>query len=354
MLYRTSRRGLEVRAGLGVALDLARSRLAGVVRLIRTPSVRESRKVMTLSNTVRVLLIRWYITVPGLLLSLIIAGATFSLVPPQYTSSGVAVLVPPKKPEAGLSSANPLLNFNPSLNMTALVMIQGLNSPAVSTELGLTPGEDSFTVKNVNDASVDGKAGQPLIYVTAQSSIPEKSAAIVVSVVDMARQDLVDSQNDLRVSQRSGIRLVSVVAATPPKLVPGTRLVVSGVALMLGLIVTIIAACALSRFVLARRLGGRDALASRAVDDVDRKVIDCTPIVAATMLTPNGGVMASNYSSAMEAYAEVLSLKIEEVVCVGPQPERSDMVKFSVSFMVPSSGLSTKPGFHGVPPQAAD
>jgi hypothetical protein len=97
---------------------------------------------------------------------LIIAGATFSLVPPQYESSGVAVLVPPKKPEAGLSSANPLLNFNPSLNMTALVMIQGLNSPSVTTELGLTPGEDSFSVKNVDDASVDGKAGQPLIYVT--------------------------------------------------------------------------------------------------------------------------------------------------------------------------------------------
>jgi hypothetical protein len=65
---------------------------------------------VTLSKTMRVLLVRWYITAPGLLLSLAIAGVAFSLVPPQYRSDGTAVLVQLKPP--GLNSANPLLTFD--------------------------------------------------------------------------------------------------------------------------------------------------------------------------------------------------------------------------------------------------
>lgn len=232
---------------------------------------------MTLSNSVRAVLSRWYITVPGLLLSLAIAGITFTLIPPQYTSSGIAVLVQPKQP--GLNPSNPLLNFNPSLNTTALIMVQALNTPEAASELGLTPGKESLTVKNVDSATVNGGSGGPFIYVTAQSSIPAKSADIVANVLDRARQDLTDRQSHLHVSPQSDIRLESVVDATVPKAMPGVPLAVSGVALILGLIVTIFVACAWDRWIVARVMRRSGVYASRAVDAVDKKWSPVRPLM---------------------------------------------------------------------------
>lgn len=214
---------------------------------------------MTLSNSIRAVVRRWYITVPGLLLSLVIAGIAFTLIPPQYTSSGIAVLVQPKEP--GSKTYNPLLNFNSSLNTTALIMQQALNTPEAAIELGLTPGEDSFTVKNIDS----GGSGQPFIDVTAQSSIAAKSADIVANVLDRARDQLADRQSGLHVSSQNVIRLENVVAATTPKVVPGVPLAVAGVALMLGLTITIFAAVALDRWIAARVMRRRSAMhASRA------------------------------------------------------------------------------------------
>jgi hypothetical protein len=179
----------------------------------------------------------------------IIAGITFTLIPPQYTSSGIAVLVQPKQP--GVHTYNPLLNFNSSLNTTAMITVQALNTPEAAIELGLTPGEDSVTVKNVD--STNASAGQPFIYVTAQSSISAKSADIVVNVLDRARQELAGRQSGLHVPSQDVIRLENVVDATAPEVVPGVPLAVAGVALMLGLTVTIFAACAWDRWIAARR-----------------------------------------------------------------------------------------------------
>jgi capsular polysaccharide biosynthesis protein len=179
----------------------------------------------------------------------IIAGITFTLIPPQYTSSGIAVLVQPTPP--GSRTYNPLLNFNSSLNTTAMIIVQDLSTPDAAIELGLTPGEDSLTVTNVDSTNVH--AGQPFIYVTAQSSISAKSADIVANVLDRARQELADRQSSLDVSSQNVIKLDNVVDATAPEVVPGVPLAVAGVALMLGLAVTIFAACAWDRWIAARR-----------------------------------------------------------------------------------------------------
>lgn len=195
---------------------------------------------MTLSKTMSVLLVRWYITVPGLLLSLAIAGVALTLIPPQYRSEGTAVLVQPKPP--GLNSANPLLNFDASLNTTTLILVQALNSPEVGNQLGLTPGRDTFTVKNAGSVAVSDGQQEPFISVTAQSTDPATSADIVARVMDMARQELSYRQNSLNVPTRNAISLESVVDATPPEPVRGTSLAASAAAFMLGIIATIAAA----------------------------------------------------------------------------------------------------------------
>jgi capsular polysaccharide biosynthesis protein len=221
---------------------------------------------MTLSSTVRTLLRRWCITVPGLMLSLAIAGITFILIPPHYTSSGIAVLVQPNRPES-LTTDNPLLAFDESVDTSALMLAESLNTPAVGYDLGLTPGRDTFTVKNVGSADTGGGIDQPFIYVTAQSSTPEKTAGIVADVMDLARQELADRQAALHVTQRNEISLENVVYPTTPKLAPDMSLAAAGAALTLGIIMTIIVA-----YVRDGALAGRrrriDPFAALASEDI--------------------------------------------------------------------------------------
>jgi capsular polysaccharide biosynthesis protein len=247
---------------------------------------------VTLSRTMRVLLVRWYITVPGLFLSLAIAGVAFSLVPPQYRSDGTAVLVQPKPP--GLNSANPLLTFDASLNTTALIVVQALNAPDVATELGLTAGKDTFTVKNEGSVAVGGGQQEPFISVTAQSPDPATSADIVVRVMGMARQELVDRQNALNVAARNAIRLQSVVDATPPKPVLGTSLAASAASLILGIIVTIMTARVWDRFA-ARRIRRNDAFVFPTEEDIEQSSpVPWSPAVAVTTQPPNGAVLTGD------------------------------------------------------------
>jgi hypothetical protein len=225
---------------------------------------------MTLSSTVRTLLRRWYITVPGLVLSLAVAGITFSLIPPHYTSSGIAVLVQPKRPES-LTTANPLLAFNESVDTSALMLAEALNTPAVGYDLGLTAGTDTFTVKNVGSADVGGGIAQPFLYVTAQSSTPEKTADIVLDVMNMARRELTDRQAALHVTRQNEISLESVVDVTTPKLAQGVSLAAAGAALALGIVVTIIVVYVLDG-VLAGRRRRSDPFAALALGEIDPRV----------------------------------------------------------------------------------
>jgi capsular polysaccharide biosynthesis protein len=217
---------------------------------------------MTWSGTIRLLLRRWYLVTAGILMSLVLCAVTFSLVPPQYTSSGSAMLVRSKG--AAANTANPLLNFDNSLTTTAQMVTETLRSPTVPAELGLAKGRDSFTVKNGSD--LDGGSQQPFIYVTSLSTSPSTSAEIVSAVLDRANRVLTDQQSAMRVTRPYDIRMVDMMSATPPLYAPGASVAIAGVALMLGLVLTVIAACAYDR-VLAAYRAARAAAPEPAVED---------------------------------------------------------------------------------------
>lgn len=194
---------------------------------------------MTLRSTFRVLLLKWYITIPGLLLSLALAGATFVLAPPQYSSNAIAVLVQPKLTGRDApANANPLLNFDNSLSTTALILVQALDTPEAAASIGLYPGGDSYTIKDVGDVQVGDQIVQPFIYIKSEASTPDSAATIVDGVLDMAAQDLQDRQRSLKVLPQNYVKLNDVVAPSPPEPVLGIALGATGAALILGLIAT--------------------------------------------------------------------------------------------------------------------
>jgi capsular polysaccharide biosynthesis protein len=218
---------------------------------------------MTLRNALRVLLVRWYITIPGILLSLALAAVTFVLAPPQYSSSGVAVLVQPK--QSGKDpTTNPFLDFDSSLSTTALIIVQALDTPEAAAQIGLSPGGDSYTVKDVGTIDVGDQVVQPFIYIKSQASTAQASADIVNQVVEMGRQDLLDRQKSMRVLPQNYIKLDNVVDTTPPKPVLVVALAATGAVLLLGLIATFGLALLAQRAAASRRARREAAAAADA------------------------------------------------------------------------------------------
>jgi hypothetical protein len=223
---------------------------------------------MASTSLVGLLLARWYVTVMGILLSLVLAAVAFSYFPVQYSSSATAVLVPPK-----LRGINPMLGFDAGVSTTALVLVQALDSPEVADKLGilpaasatLHPGQDTYTV--TNDGSVDLRddgVDRPFFTITAQSLTPERSEGIVAQVLDEARVQLDDRQASMHVSKASSLGVQTVAGPTPADVVLTTSLKAVGIALVLGLSGTVVAACAVERTA-RRRQPGTDSKVSERV-----------------------------------------------------------------------------------------
>lgn len=221
---------------------------------------------MTLSTILRAMLRRWYLTVPGLMLSLALAGLVFALMPWQYQSTGVAVLVPTKQNGASGGNGdrtNPLMNFENSLSTTAMIMVQQLSTPEAQDALVTSP-TDTFKVKNAADSStpsVGSSTVQPFIYITAKSFSANEAPALVERVLATAAQQLATEQKAMRVRQLSLIQLQPVVGPTEAKPVMIIPFAATGAALVLGVVLTCCAAVVLERAALrATRRERREAV----------------------------------------------------------------------------------------------
>jgi hypothetical protein len=212
---------------------------------------RKGQTAMTLSGTMRTLLRRWYIALPGIALSCVLAALTFTLIPVHYTSSGVAMVVQPKRP-GPLLSANPLLAFDASIDTAAVMLSQSLNTPQTEASLGLGSGADRYTVKNVGETDTGGDPTQPFIFVTAQGSTPQTSIDIVQSVMSMAGQELAAQQRSLHVTNQDSLTLATIAPASTPQLAPGLSLAGTLGVLVLGIALTIVVCLAWNSRVVAQ------------------------------------------------------------------------------------------------------
>jgi capsular polysaccharide biosynthesis protein len=216
---------------------------------------------MSLWDTIRVLIRRWPITVPGLLIACALAGVAVALVPPSYESTGMAILVQPKQPNRNTS--NPFLAFDPSLNTTAQILVGALNTPGIGATVDAEEGVDSFTVSDSDGQNAaDYQVSRPFIYVTAASPSPQRSVSIVTGLLDQARQALLDNQRNLGVSPQKYIRFQDLVTASAPKLVMKQTLLAACVALLAGLIGTLLVVFGHESYLAdraARRAAGMEA-----------------------------------------------------------------------------------------------
>jgi capsular polysaccharide biosynthesis protein len=226
---------------------------------------------MSSSTVLRAALRRWYIAVPGVLLSLLIASTVFGSMPAKYTSSGIAVLVRQNNPTTA-NSINPVLGNDGGFTTATLTLVQALDTPTVRAELGLREGVDDFTISNVSKSPSSSGGDHPFLYITTRSSNPQKSTEIVGDVINAARQKLTELQNDFHVRPQNQIKVESVVDATPPKAVMNMLFAVTGAVLMLGIITTCIAAYALDRVIAVRQKQQIHRPAAHATENAHSRV----------------------------------------------------------------------------------
>lgn len=183
---------------------------------------------MDLWRTVLVLFRRWYVTVPAFLASLGLAAAAYAVIPREYQSSSVLVLTSPlaggtttTQPTA---MTNPLLAFDRSLNLTAAIVIQQMNSPETLAALGMAPGgATSYQVTNGSSNPELLESG-PFIFVQGTAPTPEAAQGLTELVTRTATEVLAQRQTQLKAPDSTHIGAETVVAATPGRLLAGSPL----------------------------------------------------------------------------------------------------------------------------------
>jgi hypothetical protein len=168
-------------------------------------------------RTVKVLFRRWYVTVPAFVLTLVVAGAAYSVVPVQYQSDGVLVLTTPLSggtesplPNEKQPIINPLLNFGNSLGLTASLVIQALESSESASSLGVTPGDTTtYSVDNGSTNPEELESG-PFIFVHGIGPSPQAAQEMAERVADLAAVILDQRQTEVDAppSTHIGIQVV--------------------------------------------------------------------------------------------------------------------------------------------------
>jgi hypothetical protein len=197
---------------------------------------------MSLSEILHALGRRKYVTITGVVLSALLAGAVATLVPNDYSSDATIVLTQPRRPGTA-SYKNPMLGGESNVNSATLELMNALDSPEVRTQLGLDGSGENFTAKNVPSASVADVGDHPFLYINAVAHTPERASTIVQDVVQAGRNYLQTSQRERNAQRSYLIEIQTVVDATPPKAILTTRLSLTGAAFLLGLVLTTTLAC---------------------------------------------------------------------------------------------------------------
>ncbi|MFS8104385.1 hypothetical protein LFM09_45495 [Lentzea alba] len=191
-------------------------------------------------GTVRVLRRRWYIALPAVLLTGVLALYVYISVPTRYESSGVLVLTSPAaggrysektKPE-DVVKVNPLLQFDGSLTTTAQILTQILGDPKTAVELA---GEGSTATYTANT----GPVGGPLLFITTEADSAEAAQGLVGKVLEKTIAELAGQQKALNAPEQTFITAQTLVQPTTASAKIGGKVRYVGAATVVLLLLTL-------------------------------------------------------------------------------------------------------------------
>ncbi|MDQ0597203.1 capsular polysaccharide biosynthesis protein [Streptomyces canus] len=189
---------------------------------------------MDLAEIFRVMRRRWYVLLPGLLLT---AGLTFAVtlvVPVTYQSQSTVILLNSQKATVAYDG-NPFLSTQTSLTGMADSLARNLNSDDSVRELKSRGATGTFEAKLADNAQ------GPLMWLTVTGTDRRAVLASDKILTAYANERLEQFQEDQSVAPKAMIRLTTIVAPQPPVAQTKTRLEYMIMAGGLGLVLTLVA-----------------------------------------------------------------------------------------------------------------
>lgn len=188
---------------------------------------------MDLAEIVRVMRRRWYVLLPGLLLTAALVLGAYAEVPVTYQSQSTVVLLNSQKATVAYDG-NPYLSTQLALNGMADSLARNLNSDASIAHLK-SQGATATTVAKIADNALG-----PLLWLTTTGT---DEHAVLVSdklLTSYAAERLKQFQTDQSVGPQAMIRMATIVPAQNPVAQTKTRYEYLIAAGLLGIVVSMV------------------------------------------------------------------------------------------------------------------
>ena len=218
---------------------------------------------MDFGTLIRILVRRWYVVLPALLITFLVAYTQVSSVKPEYTATGsILILQPPIDPTtpapANANQANPFAQLSAPLRTTAVVISGVLSDKAVHTQIAKSGLSRDFQV------TVDPDA--PVTTITATSSSPKVAVDTVNGLMGRFTTELQARQTASGVPATQQLQTQTLSAPTSAEKDTSNRSRAMGAFAVLGVIVALCAALTAEN--IAGR-GRRRSPPTAAVEPVD-------------------------------------------------------------------------------------
>ncbi|MBY8880054.1 chain length determinant protein [Actinacidiphila acidipaludis] len=189
---------------------------------------------MDLAEIVRVMRRRWYVLVPGVLLTVALTVGAYLKVPVTYTSQSTVVLLNSKKATVAFDG-NPYLSTQIALNGMADSLARNLNSDGAVAHLK-SQGATCATAAKLADNAMG-----PLLWLTATGT--DKAAVLATDklLTTYAAERLDQFQTEQSVTQAAMIRMATIVPPQNPVAQTKTRYEYLALAAVLGLVMSLVA-----------------------------------------------------------------------------------------------------------------
>jgi hypothetical protein len=187
-----------------------------------------------LAEIYRVLRRRWYVLLPGLLLTAALTVGVYVLVPTKYQSQATVELLNSQKATVAFDG-NPFLSTQASLTGMADSLARSLESDAVAADL------KSQGMTSTYQAKIADNAMGPLVWLTVTGTNQKHVLSDDQLLVDYAGQRLKQFQADQSVAPDAMIRTTVIVPPQQPTAQTKTKLEYLAIAALLGLVLSLVA-----------------------------------------------------------------------------------------------------------------
>ncbi|MER6196296.1 chain length determinant protein [Streptomyces sp. NPDC001586] len=189
---------------------------------------------MDLAEIWRVMRRRWYVLLPGLLITAALTAAVYLLVPVEYRSQSTVTLLNSKKATVAFDG-NPFLSTQASLTGMADGLARNLNSDGAKADL------KSLGVTGVHEAKIADNALGPYMWLSVVGTDP---AAVLKSdeiLTTYAEKRLLEFQSQQSVAPDAMIRMSTIVPPQKPEAQTKARLQFLVMAGALGFVLSLVA-----------------------------------------------------------------------------------------------------------------